>query len=432
MSKIIKHSDKRLRESYSEIIHESGLKAYLIPKDFSTTYAVVGVPCGGLNNSFFKDGKRYSFPFGMAHFLEHKLFANPDGEDLFEKIAESGAYCNAYTSFDKTAYLFSISGDIKKPLEILLEGFTTPYFTRANVKNEAMIISEEVKMYLDDPYDSLFFAMLGAMYNNPNCKQSVCGSVESVCSITPKMLHQYYDAFYSPDSAVLCIAGKATEDEVIEILDRVFKKEHSKTSKGVKKDLTPEDEGVRKSFVFLENSIPIPIFNLGIKITPPDKENVRERLRHDVACNMICEHYFSECDEFISSFFESGELSHPIKFSYDSAENISLISLYGETEDWQQITSRIKDHIISLKDTPIDDDELTILKRVVLSHHLATFDSTGDIANEFLSYALEGFDILDLPDLINGIDTDYINSIINRSFKKENICVAIAAQSKED
>jgi predicted Zn-dependent peptidase len=69
---------------------------------------------------------------------------------------------------------------------------------------------------------------------------------------------------------------------------------------------------------------------------------------------------------------------------------------------------------------------------VVLSHHLATFDSTGDIANEFLSYALEGFDIFDLPDLINGIDTDYINSIINRSFKKENICVAIAAQSKED
>jgi secreted Zn-dependent insulinase-like peptidase len=190
MTEITQKYSKRIGESYTLINHKSGLRAYIIPKDFSTTYCVIGVGCGGLDNGFIKDGVSHDFPYGMAHFLEHKLFANPDGEDTFEKFAETGAYCNAYTSFDKTAYLFSITGDIERSLDILLESFTSPYFTDENVKNEASIISEEIKMYMDDTYDALFYAMMGAMYSNPNTAQSVCGSVKSVNNITPEFIEE--------------------------------------------------------------------------------------------------------------------------------------------------------------------------------------------------------------------------------------------------
>ena len=96
-------NNPRLGESYTEILHQSGVRAYIIPKDFSTTYVVTGVYCGGLDNSFFENEKLVSLPYGMAHFLEHKLFANEDGSDSFEHFSAFGADANAYTSCTKTA-----------------------------------------------------------------------------------------------------------------------------------------------------------------------------------------------------------------------------------------------------------------------------------------------------------------------------------------
>ena len=146
---------------------------------------------------------------------------------------------------------------------------------------------------------------------------------------------------------------------------------------------------------------------------------------------MICEHYFSECDEFITSFYENGDLSHQIKFSYDSAGDISLITLMGESDKAYSIAVQLRDHITSLAGTPITDDELRILKRVVLSHHLVTFDSTGDTANEFLAFALENCDLFAVSELIENMTADYLNNIIKQSFTKEKICIALAAQNKE-
>ena len=53
-------------------------------------------------------------PNGIAHFLEHKLFDNEDGVDTFSRYAETGANANAFTSFEKTAYLFSCTENFEE------------------------------------------------------------------------------------------------------------------------------------------------------------------------------------------------------------------------------------------------------------------------------------------------------------------------------
>ena len=59
-------------------------------------------------------------PDGIAHFLEHKMFEEEDG-DVFNKFANFGASANAFTSFDRTAYLFSSTGHVKENLTTLLD-----------------------------------------------------------------------------------------------------------------------------------------------------------------------------------------------------------------------------------------------------------------------------------------------------------------------
>ena len=133
----------------------------------------------------------------------------------------------------------------------------------------------------------------------------------------------------------------------------------------------------------------------------------------------------------MSSFFENGDISHFLKFSYDTAQSISLITLCAEAYDCIGVANKIQNRLLDIPNTPLTEKELEVLKRVVYSHYLLTFDSTSDTANEFLAYALDGFDLLELSDIIDSIDADSVNNVIKNSFKKEKICVAVAAQNKE-
>jgi predicted Zn-dependent peptidase len=118
-----------LGEKYYEINHFSGLDIYVIPKKLTTTYALIGTKFGSLDVKFKREDEDTvtCLPYGTAHYLEHKLFENSDGEDTFEKFAKYGAAANAYTSFSETRYLFSCSQNFEKCLEILLE-FVTNLF----------------------------------------------------------------------------------------------------------------------------------------------------------------------------------------------------------------------------------------------------------------------------------------------------------------
>ena len=139
-----------LGEEYHEIHHKSGLCVYVFPKKFSVTHAQLAVRYGSAYNVA-SNRKEPPYPHGSAHFLEHKLFANEDGSDAFEHFSALGADANAYTTFTKTAYLFSCTDNFEQSLAELIEFVTHPYFTPESVESEVGIISEEIQMYEDNP-----------------------------------------------------------------------------------------------------------------------------------------------------------------------------------------------------------------------------------------------------------------------------------------
>ena len=98
----------RMDGQYLCIEHPSGLTLMLCPmKGFSGAYALFSARCGSIDDSFrtAPDQPFTRVPEGIAHFLEHKLFESEEG-DAFEQYAKTGASANAFTSFDRTAYLF--------------------------------------------------------------------------------------------------------------------------------------------------------------------------------------------------------------------------------------------------------------------------------------------------------------------------------------
>ena len=137
---------------------ENGMTVLVKPMEgYRDVHVICGTRFGSGDCSFEMDGVKHTLPAGVAHFLEHKMFESEEG-DAFSQYAAVGASANAYTSFDKTCYLFSTTCGVDQALDILLKLVSRAYFTKETVEKEQGIIGQEIKLYDDSPDWRMIFA----------------------------------------------------------------------------------------------------------------------------------------------------------------------------------------------------------------------------------------------------------------------------------
>ena len=182
----MKHFDLDL---YQETL-PNGLLINVIPKSGNNIYATFVTKYGSFDNCLIPHGKKniYEAPMGVAHFLEHKVFEQKDGEDPFAFYTKNGADANASTSYLRTSYLFSGPSYVEENLEYLLDFVQDPYFTDENVEKEKGIIEQEIKMYEDIPYWKLYEKNLFNTFFNHPLRYPIAGTVESISKITKEDL----------------------------------------------------------------------------------------------------------------------------------------------------------------------------------------------------------------------------------------------------
>ena len=239
----------RLGEEMVRIKHRSGLNMLLCPmKGYSTAYATFTANVGSVDTGFKTqdDAEFVDVPEGIAHFLEHKMFENEEG-DAFERYARTGASANAYTSFDKTAYLFACTGNFEQSLEILLDFVRRPYFTKESVQKEQGIIGQEIRMYDDDGDWRVQFNLLAALYHRHPVRIDIAGTVESISRIDHELLYRCYRTFYNLNNMVLCVAGNFDVDTVLKVADRVLKPDEKPVE--IERRTVDEPDGVCKPLV---------------------------------------------------------------------------------------------------------------------------------------------------------------------------------------
>lgn len=254
----------RLDETCYKIRHASGLTVFVWPKpDYRSGYALFATRYGSIDNTFLVEGKSEPavVPAGIAHYLEHKLFENEDC-DAFERYARVGADANAYTSFDRTGYLFSCSGDMEASLEILLDFVQKPYFTPETVQKEQGIIGQEIRMGEDSPHRKILHDMMDGLYEQHPVRLEIAGTVESIAEITPELLYDCYHTFYNLNNMVLTVAGNITPEQVLAIADKLLKPAAPFTAR---RAYVPEPREARLPRTETVMPVAAPLFYLGYK-----------------------------------------------------------------------------------------------------------------------------------------------------------------------
>lgn len=423
--KMTEYRSDLLREHYFGTVHASGLPVYVFPKQMTSTYAILSARYGAMDTTFRTPGGDFlTVPDGVAHFLEHKLFENPDGSDSFAKFSAFGADANAYTTSNRTAYLFSCTEHFSESLTELLTFVTTPYFTPATVQKEQGIIAEEIRMYDDSPWERCFQNLMEATYAVCGIRKNICGSEKSIAEITDRLLYDCYRVFYQPSNMTLVVCGNVTPDEVLSVCDRVLTGKASPVP--IERFQPAEPASVVTGYTEARMQVAKPIFTLGFKdaVLPADPA---DRARRYVAMNLLDEAVFSRAGSLYGTLFEEGLLTASYSYSYSNTDRCAFHTVSGEGDDPRLIETRILAHLEQLVKTGIPAEEIERARRVLYADELQSYDSTEEIANELLSYLFDGTDPFSQPALIESITPAEVNALLPSLLLPSCRCLSVVS-----
>ena len=424
--RFVEKFDIKLSEKYYYTKHESGLDIYVFPKEMTLKTALLGVKFGGVyEDGASVDGKTVSFPSGIAHFLEHKLFSNENGIDAVEALAEVGADANAYTSNNKTVYMFSCTENFGKALEGLIGFVYHPYFTDENVESEKGIITQEIKMCCDSPYDAVSQNLLLALYGDCKLSDDVLGTEKTIKTITSADLFACYDSFYRYSNMVLVVCGSVDADEVLTTVDSCLPIREGKEAPTYTRIKT--DKAVCSPYIERNMPVSMPVLEIGIKDAMPPA-NVIERLSRDVAMTILDEIIFSRAGELYNGMFESGLINESYTYGYSITSEVGFHSIYAESENPELVLATVKEYIKNVKKNGISEKDFVRCKRVMMVEYVRDFDSVDDIANSLLNLVFEGSDVFEYRRIIENVTLSDVEKCLSDSFDDE--CYALSVIKK--
>ena len=336
---------KNIGEIYKSAVLSNGLEIRVLEKPvFRTFFAAFAVKYGGADMVFRMDGREYSTPAGIAHFLEHKMFDMPDGTDVFSAMSATGADPNAFTSSEMTCYYFSCSEQFEKNLRLLLSFVTTPFFTDDTVEKEKPIISQEIMMGLDNPARTIYYNFLRLLYRNHPVKEEVAGTVDSISGITAETLYNCHRTFYCPGNMILCVEGNVNAEEIVSIAEEVL-------SGWKAADVPKPDYGEGDGIMPYEKSISAaaevsaPQFIIGSKILPSEGDYSRQQLTAKLA--VLC--VFGPSSAFYNRLYSSGLINRSFSWDVDYICDTAMVSLGGESPDPDAVLKEVCAEIDKVK-----------------------------------------------------------------------------------
>ena len=410
---------EKLQEKYFEVEHTSGLRIFVWPKEgYNSTYAIIGTPFGSVNNHFTVNGKEVKVPDGIAHYLEHKLFESEDG-DAFALYASTGANANAYTSFDKTCYLFSTTRNFKRCLEILLGFVTNPYFTPETVAKEQGIIGQEIKMYEDSADWRVMFNLLGAMYHNHPVHIDIAGSVDTIAQIDADKLYTCYNSHYNLRNMALTVVGNVSLQEVIDICDEQLKVADEAVD--VENHFPDEPTQVKESYVEQILPVAISLFNLGFKASADRRLTEQEIAYADILLFLLA----SNISPMYRELMDEGLINATFSHELFEGTGFNCVIFGGESRDPKKAEEIIKKYINKVKREGITEEEFENARRAVYGDALSALNSVSSIANLTEDFFFSKRSVFAYYDAVANAQVQDVEAVLKNMLDTENTSLSV-------
>ncbi|MBR6410915.1 MAG: insulinase family protein [Clostridia bacterium] len=399
--------DPSIDESYIRIEHPCGLLIQISQKPFQTCCATLRVLFGEMHTQYRLKGRNtvHSIPRGTAHFLEHKMFEDENGNDLFNAFAENGGDANAYTGWEETTYYFSCVSRFRENLRILLSMVATPSFTEESVEREKGIIREELSSYLDDPWNAAFVSVKRNLYRKLNIRFDLGGSERTIRHITPACLKRVHRLFYRPSNMVLGICGNPGQvnvEEVIRLVDEVFGTERT-PGEYAEPVIPKEPADILRKASAVRGPVPAPYLYFGLKYTSRPSMSREKRLRDSLVMDIAEDCLFSGSSDLQNDLLENRLIQGTLNDSSVFSKAYGLLTVSACTGQPEEVLHRILDTVKKALEEGFEAEEVARNRKAAIASVIQSFDTSEGVAEMMAKYGNPRCTVFDMLRVYAGV-----------------------------
>lgn len=415
---------EHLQETLYHEVMDNGLQVYVLPKaGFQKTFATFATKYGSVDNHFRVKGQEHQVPDGIAHFLEHKMFEEPEG-DIFATFSSNGASANAFTSFDQTVYLFSATERIYDNLETLVNFVQHPYFTDENVNKEKGIISQEINMYNDNPDWRSYFGLIEALYSKHPVHIDIAGTVESIHTITKETLYECYHAFYHPSNMLLFVVGGVEPEKVFELVRNNQSAKTYEPQGEIDRLFEPEPSTVANPRKEMKLAVSLPKCLFGFKETRLGLTG-EALLRHDLESKLMLDMLFGSSTQLYQKLYDEGLISDSFGHEYNSSPQYAFSAIGGDTKDPDQLLARIREEVETIKQKGFEETHFERARKKRIGGYLRMLNSPENIAHEFTRHRFRGSDLFEVLPVYESITLEDVNRRLQEHLDWNQMAVSL-------
>ncbi len=198
---------------------ENGLRV-IFHQDETTPMAVV--------NTLYDVGARDENPekTGFAHLFEHLMFGGSVNiPDFDAPLQRAGGESNAFTSNDITNYYDVLPAyNIETALWLESDRMLSLAFTPKSLETQRSVVIEEFKQrYLNQPYGDVWLKLRPLVYKtHPYLWATIGKEIKHIEDATMEDVKDFFQRYYCPANAILCIAGDFDLEEVKDLVHKWY------------------------------------------------------------------------------------------------------------------------------------------------------------------------------------------------------------------
>ncbi len=370
---------------------------------------------------------------GIAHVLEHMMFKGTKtvakGE-FSKRIAAAGGRENAFTSYDYTAYFQQLHKD-KLALAMKLESdrMHNLVLSDAEFNKEIQVVMEERRLRTDDqPHGLLSEKLMAMAYQEHPYQSPIIGWMNDLKTLTAADARTWYQRWYTPNNAVLVVAGDVKAKEVFAMAQRYYGGIPSRVLPARKTFSEPPQMGIKRFIVKAPAELPLLVMAYHAPtLRDPQKDTMPYAL--SVLAGVLDGNQSARLNK---TLVREKQIASSAGAGYDStARGPSLFTLEGTPSvgvSVVELEAALREQLALLVRDGISAQELTRVKAQVTANEVYKLDSVFYQAMQIGQMESIGLSYKDIPVMlskIQAVTAQQVQDAAREILKDDNLTVAV-------
>jgi len=361
---------------------------------------------------------------GISHFIEHMVFkgtARRTAEDIAREVDRVGGMLDAFTSKEMVCFNTRVLDEhLPKAFDVVADMVLEPKFAEDDIAREQSVILEEIRMTQDNPEDLVHELFTQNFWNPHALGRPILGTPETVSSFTRDTLQKWFRRWYAPNHLVITAAGHLSHAQLVDLVSERF----AKLAPSEDGPADPVPQAAPHITLRTKHELEQVHICLGVPALPLAD---RRRFAVSVMNNILGGGMSSRLFQNIR---EKQGLAYAIFSEMHSYRDAGALSVYAGTslETAEQLVRSVLDEFRSLKDEPLDAEELRRAKDHLKGATLLALEGSGSRMNSLARYHMyfgRHFTVAELIAMLEAVTAEDVQQIAREFFAPGRVAASV-------